>query len=402
MLYQAYQNQSDLMSPLRLMAQHLAATLWWRDTEGSWARKASAASEVFSRLRLTHGRPDWDLDSVTIGSEDIPVTAEVRLAMPFGTLLHFRKSGFSDHPPVLLVAPLSGHFATLLRETARTLLQDHDVYITDWHNARDVSLRHGGFGLDDYIDYMMQAIAAIGPGVHVVAVCQPCVAALAAVALMAEDDHPAQPRSLTLMAGPVDCRVNPTGVNTLATSQPIEWFEKNLISHVPLPHAGYMRRVYPGFVQLSAFLSMNLERHKQQFRNLYQHLVQGEEAQADVIRVFYDEYLAVNDLPAEFYLETVEKVFQTYDLACGTLQYRGRTVKPAAIRRCALMTVEGERDDICSVGQTVAAQDLCSSIRPYLKTHHVQVGVGHYGVFSGRKWREQIYPRVREMIHANQ
>ena len=402
MLYQAYQNQSDLMSPLRLMAEHLAATLWWRDTEGSWARKASAASEVFSRLRLTHGRPDWDLDSVTIGSEDIPVTAEVRLAMPFGTLLHFRKSGFSDHPPVLLVAPLSGHFATLLRETARTLLQDHDVYITDWHNARDVSLRHGGFGLDDYIDYMMQAIAAIGPGVHVVAVCQPCVAALAAVALMAEDDHPAQPRSLTLMAGPVDCRVNPTGVNTLATSQPIEWFEKNLISHVPLPHAGYMRRVYPGFVQLSAFLSMNLERHKQQFRNLYQHLVQGEEAQADVIRVFYDEYLAVNDLPAEFYLETVEKVFQTYDLACGTLQYRGRTVKPAAIRRCALMTVEGERDDICSVGQTVAAQDLCSSIRPYLKTHHVQVGVGHYGVFSGRKWREQIYPRVREMMHANQ
>jgi poly(3-hydroxybutyrate) depolymerase len=402
MLYQAYQNQSDLMSPLRLMAQHLAATLWWRDTEGSWARKASAASEVFSRLRLTHGRPDWDLDSVTIGSEDIPVTAEVRLAMPFGTLLHFRKSGFSDHPPVLLVAPLSGHFATLLRETARTLLQDHDVYITDWHNARDVSLRHGGFGLDDYIDYMMQAIAAIGPGVHVVAVCQPCVAALAAVALMAEDDHPAQPRSLTLMAGPVDCRVNPTGVNTLATSQPIEWFEKNLISHVPLPHAGYMRRVYPGFVQLSAFLSMNLERHKQQFRNLYQHLVQGEEEQANVIRVFYDEYLAVNDLPAEFYLETVEKVFQTYDLACGTLQYRGRTVKPAAIRRCALMTVEGERDDICSVGQTVAAQDLCSSIRPYLKTHHVQVGVGHYGVFSGRKWREQIYPRVREMIHANQ
>ena len=402
MLYQAYQNQSDLMSPLRLLAQHLAATLWWRDTEGSWTRKAAAASEVFSRLRLTHGRPDWGVDSVTIGNEEIPVSAEVRLALPFGTLVHFRKAGFLDHPPVLLVAPLSGHFATLLRETARTLLQDHDVYITDWHNARDVSLRHGGFGLDDYIDYMMQAIAAIGPGVHVVAVCQPCVAALAAVALMAEDDHPAQPRSLTLMAGPVDCRVNPTGVNTLATSQPIEWFEKNLISHVPLPHAGYMRRVYPGFVQLSAFLSMNLERHKQQFRNLYQHLVQGEKAQADVIRVFYDEYLAVNDLPAEFYLETVEKVFQTYDLARGVLQYRGRTVNPAAIRRCALMTVEGERDDICSVGQTVAAQDLCSSIRPYLKTHHVQVGVGHYGVFSGRKWREQIYPRVREVIHSSQ
>jgi poly(3-hydroxybutyrate) depolymerase len=283
----------------------------------------------------------------------------------------------------------------------RTLLQDHDVYITDWHNARDVSLRHGAFGLDDYIDYMMQFMAAIGPGVNVVAVCQPCVAALAATALMAEDDHPATPRSLTLMAGPVDCRVNPTGVNELAISKPIDWFEKNLISHVPLPHAGFMRRVYPGFVQLSAFLSMNLERHKQQFRNLYQHLVQGEEEQANVIRVFYDEYLAVNDLPAEFYLETVEKVFQTYDLARGELMYRGRKVNCAAIRRTALLTVEGERDDICSVGQTVAAQDLCTSVRPYMKTHHIQVGVGHYGVFSGRKWNQQIYPRVREVIHAS-
>ena len=218
---------------------------------------------------------------------------------------------------------------------------------------------------------------------------------------MAEDDHPAQPRSLTLMAGPVDCRVNPTAVNTLATSKPIEWFEKNLISHVPFPHAGHMRRVYPGFVQVSAFLSMNLERHKQQFRNLYQHLVDGEIEQADVIRVFYDEYLAVNDLPAEFYLETVEKVFQTYDLARGELYYRGRKVDCGAIRRTALFTVEGERDDICAVGQTVAAQDLCTGIRPCLKTHHIQTGVGHYGVFSGRRWNQQIYPRVREMIHAS-
>jgi poly(3-hydroxybutyrate) depolymerase len=301
----------------------------------------------------------------------------------------------------LLVAPLSGHFATLLRETTRTLLQDHDVYITDWHNARDVALRNGPFALDDYIEYMMRFMETIGPGTHVVAVCQPCVAALAATALMAEDDNPAQPRSLTLMAGPVDCRVNPTGVNTLAISKPIEWFEKNLISHVPWPHAGYMRRVYPGFVQLTAFLSMNLERHKKSFQDLYQHLVEGEVQKADIIRVFYDEYLAVNDLPAEFYLETVEKVFQTYDLAMGKLQYRGRTVNPAAIRRTALLTVEGERDDICSVGQTVAAQDLCSGIRPYLKTHHIQTGVGHYGVFSGRKWNQQIYPRVREVIHAS-
>ncbi|MBX3588159.1 MAG: polyhydroxyalkanoate depolymerase [Ramlibacter sp.] len=401
MLYQAYQTQSDLMSPFRLLAQTTSAGLWLRQTEGSVMRKLSAASEVFSRMRLTHSRPAFGIGSVMVGTDEVPVTEEKTLALPFGTLLHFKKEGITGQPPVLLVAPLSGHFATLLRETARTLLQDHDVYITDWHNARDVSLRHGAFGLDDYIDYMMQSMAAIGPGVHVVAVCQPCVAALAATAIMAEDNHPAQPRSLTLMAGPVDCRVNPTGVNTLATSKPIEWFEQNLISHVPLPHAGYMRRVYPGFVQLSAFLSMNLERHKQQFRNLYHHLVQGEEEQANVIRVFYDEYLAVNDLPAEFYLETVEKVFQTYDLPLGKLSYRDRIVNPAAIRRTALLTVEGERDDICSVGQTVAAQDLCTGIRPYMKTHHIQVGVGHYGVFSGRRWNQQIYPRVREVIHAS-
>ena len=400
MLYQAYQAQSDLMSPLRLFAQNQGAWMWMRNTEGSLLRKLSAASEVFSRMRLTHSRPAYGIASVEVAGQPQPVVEEKSLTLPFGTLLHFRKPGVSGQPPVLLVAPLSGHFATLLRETARTLLQDHDVYITDWHNARDVALRHGAFGLDDYIDYMLQYMAAIGEGVNVVSVCQPCVAALAATALMAEDNHPAQPRSLTLMAGPVDCRVNPTGVNTLATSKPIKWFEQNLISHVPLPHKGYMRRVYPGFVQLSAFLSMNLERHKQQFRNLYQHLVEGDIEKADIIRTFYEEYLAVNDLPAEFYLETVEKVFQTYDLPRGELTYRGRKVNCAAIRRTALFTVEGERDDICSVGQTVAAQDLCTGIRPYLKTHHIQTGVGHYGVFSGRRWNSQIYPRVREVIHA--
>ena len=404
MMYQAFQLQSDLLSPMRLLAQHMSAALWMRETEGSVMRKLSAANEVLSRMRLTHSRPAYGISSVTIGGQDIPVTEEKVLALPFGTLLHFKKDAAAtspDQPPVLLVAPLSGHFATLLRETTRTLLQDHDVYITDWHNARDVHLRNGPFALDDYIEYMMRFMEVIGPGTHVVAVCQPCVAALAATALMAEDDNPAQPRSLTLMAGPVDCRVNPTEVNKLAVSKPIEWFEKNLISHVPWPHAGHMRRVYPGFVQLSAFLSMNLERHKKSFQDLYQHLVEGEVDKANIIRVFYDEYLAVNDLPAEFYLETVEKVFQTYDLAKGTLQYRGRLVNPAAIRRTALLTVEGERDDICAVGQTVAAQDLCSSVRPYLKTHHIQTGVGHYGVFSGRKWNQQIYPRVRDVIHAS-
>lgn len=404
MLYQAYQTQSDLMSPLRLLAQGSSAALWLGKTEGTWLRKISASMEVFSRLRVTHSRPAYGISTVKVGERELAVTEEAVLSLPFGTLLRFKKEEAPDRPhqpAVLLVAPLSGHFATLLRETVRTLLQDHDVYITDWYNARDVALKHGAFGLDDYIAHMIRFTQAIGPGTHVVAVCQPCVAALATAALMAEDDDPAQPRSLTLMAGPVDCRVNPTAVNTLATSKPIEWFEKNLISHVPLPHAGYMRRVYPGFVQLSAFLSMNLDRHKKSFRDLYQHLVDGDVDKANVIRLFYDEYLAVNDLPAEFYLETVEKVFQTYDLALGKLSYRGRIVNPAAIRRTALMTVEGERDDICSVGQTVAAQDLCSSIRPFMKTHHVQTGVGHYGVFSGRRWNQQIYPRVREMIHAS-
>ncbi|MDZ4189165.1 MAG: polyhydroxyalkanoate depolymerase, partial [Hydrogenophaga sp.] len=305
-------------------------------------------------------------------------------------------------PKVLLVAPLSGHFATLLRETARTLLQDHEVYITDWHNARDVSLLHGGFSLDDYISYMIRFSEAVGEGSHWVAVCQPCVAALAATAIMAEDDNPAQPRSLTLMAGPVDCRVNPTEVNRLAVSKPISWFEQNLISHVPLPHTGFMRRVYPGFVQLSAFISMNPERHKQSFRHIYYHLEHGRVDEANAIQDFYEEYLAVNDLPAEFYLETVEKVFQTYDLPRGVLTYKDRTVNTAAIRRTALMTVEGERDDICAVGQTVAAQDLCPNVRPYMKTHHIQTGVGHYGVFSGRRWNQQIYPRVRDMIHSMQ
>ena len=394
MLYQAYQLQSDLTSPLRLMAQQLAASLWFQKTEKSALRSIAAASDVISRMRLTHTRPPYAIADV----DELPI-----LKLPFGTLLHFRKVGPAPEtrPRVLLVAPLSGHFATLLRETARTLLQDHDVFITDWHNARDVALRHGAFSLDDYIDYMMQFIAAIGPDTHVIAVCQPCVAALAATALMAEDMHPAQPRSLTLMAGPVDCRANPTEVNRLAISKPIEWFAQNLVSHVPLPHAGFGRRVYPGFLQLTAFMSMNPERHKASFRQMYEHLLEGRHEEAKVIQDFYEEYLAVNDLPAEFYLETVEKVFQTYDLAKGELMYRGRLVRPAAIRRTALMTVEGERDDICAVGQTVAAQDLCPNVRPYLKTHHIQTGVGHYGVFSGRKWMQQIYPRVREHIHAS-
>jgi len=399
MLYRAYQSSSDLTSPLRLGAQFMGRALWNDGAERSATRRMAAFYEVFSRMRLTHSRPPFGIGSVLVDGEPVAVQEEVALTAPFGTLLHFRKTTRAEQPKVLLAAPLSGHFATLLRETVRTLLRDHDVYITDWHNARDVPLWHGGFGLDDYTRQMIAFLTHMGPGTHLVAVCQPCVSALAATALMAEDDHPATPASLTLMAGPVDCRINPTSVNKLATDRPIEWFRRNLISHVPWPHAGMMRRVYPGFLQLTAFMSMNAERHKKQFEAMYLHLVEGELDQARTIQAFYDEYLAVNDLPAEFYLETVERVFQTYDLPRGVLTVGERTVNPAAIRRTVLLTVEGERDDICSVGQTVAAQDLCSGIRPYMRSHHLQAGVGHYGVFSGSKWNAQIYPQVRETIH---
>jgi poly(3-hydroxybutyrate) depolymerase len=412
MLYHAYQLQSDLGSPLRMMAEQTSLLLGASKSGcvgsqlhlSGFAKssgKLAAACEVLARLRLTHSRPAYDLHQVEVAGDMIQVSEHTVCKLPFGSLLHFKKGMPAPGPRVLLVAPLSGHFATLLRETARTLLADHDVYITDWHNARDVAVADGEFGLDEYTDYLIQFLETLGPDTHMLAVCQPCVVALAATAIMAEDDNPAQPRSLTLMAGPVDCRINPTGVNALANSKPIEWFEKNLISHVPWQHRGAMRRVYPGFLQLTAFLSMNLERHKKSFRDLYQHVRDGEFDKAQVIRAFYDEYLAVNDLPAPFYLQTVAKVFQTYDLPRGELSWHGRRVNLQAIRRTALMTVEGERDDICAVGQTVAAQDLCSSIRPYMKTHHVQTGVGHYGVFSGRKWNQQIYPRVREMIHAS-
>jgi poly(3-hydroxybutyrate) depolymerase len=403
MLYASYQTQSDSLSLVQRAASQVSQSLQWAHQHQSPVRNLSAALETFSRWRLTHSRPAYGIDQIEIAGEPVRIIETVKLKLPFGTLLHFRKEDSrlaQQHPPVLLAAPLSGHFATLLRDTIRTLLLDHDVYVTDWHNARDVSVLHGMFGLDDYIQYLIQFMEAIGRGAHMVAVCQPCVAALACAAIMAEDDNPAQARTLTLMAGPVDCRINPTKVNQLATEKSIHWFEQNLLSTVPLPHAGFMRRVYPGFLQLSAFMSMNMERHLESFRKMHDLLAEGHISQAKPIQDFYEEYFAVNDLPAEFYLETVKKVFQDYDLARGALTWRGRKVDTAAIRKTALLTVEGERDDICALGQTMAAQDLCPSVRPFLRGHHVQTGVGHYGVFSGRKWSQQIYPKVRDLIHA--
>jgi polyhydroxyalkanoate depolymerase len=281
------------------------------------------------------------------------------------------------------------------------MLPDHDVYITDWHNARFVPVGDGKFGLDEYVAHLISFLEFLGPAAHLVAVCQPTVAALAAVAVMAEDGHPAQPHSMTLMAGPIDTRVNPTKVNQLAMSKPIEWFESRLIGTVPLRYEGAMRRVYPGFVQISAFVSMNAERHAQAFIDMFNHLYSRNPEKAASIAHFYEEYLAVADLPAEFYLETVQKVFQEYALPLGKMEFRGQKIDPAVIRRTALLTVEGEKDDICALGQTLAAQEMCSGIRMSRKQHHVQAGVGHYGVFNGRRWQNEIYPMVRDFIHIH-
>jgi poly(3-hydroxybutyrate) depolymerase len=404
MLYQAYQAHSDVMGLVRTFAQVALGSIGHPlgAAPGPHAlRNLTAAYELIARAGLTHVRPPFDVDRVVVGNREVAVHESSARVTPFGTLLHFKKDIDAAQPRVLLVAPLSGHFATLLRNTVRTMLPEHDVYITDWHNARDVNLGHGRFGFDEYVEHLIQFLEAIGPGAHLVAVCQPCVAALVAAAAMAQSGNRAQPRSMTLMAGPIDARVNPTRVNELATSKPIEWFEQNLIASVPFRYGGAMRRVYPGFVQLAAFMSMNLERHLKAHRELYDNLANGEYEKAQVTKAFYDEYFAVLDLTAEFYLETVESVFQKHALPRGELMFRGARVEPAAIRRTMLLTVEGEKDDVCAVGQTVAAHDLCSKLRPYLKRHHMQPGVGHYGVFSGKRWDSQIYPIVKNVILAS-
>ncbi len=401
MLYQAYQAHSDIMVPVRAFAD-TAARAGRLHINGA-ARPTplsnlTAAYELIAWAGLTHVRPDYGIESVRVGNREVAVTEEAADATPFGTLLHFKKDIDLAQPRVLMIAPLSGHFATLLRATVRTMLPEHDVYITDWHNARDVPLEAGRFGFDQYIEHLIRFLEVMGPGAHMMAVCQPCVAALVAASVMAQGQHPAQPRSMTLMAGPIDTRINPTKVNELAKSKDIGWFERTLIARVPGRYAGGGRKVYPGFVQLAAFMSMNIDRHLKAHRDLYDNLAKGEKEKAAQAKAFYDEYFAVLDLTAEFYLETVQQVFQDHLLPLGRLTYQDRTVEPAAIKRTTLFTVEGEKDDICAVGQTLAAHDLCASLRPYRKRHHMQVGVGHYGVFAGRSWQNQVYPLVKNVI----
>jgi poly(3-hydroxybutyrate) depolymerase len=403
MIYQFYQAQADVLAPIRALAQAGSGMLRQFDFGAltpPLLRHAAAWFDMVAESRLTHHRPPFGIETVQMGNTTVGVTEQAADDTPFGTLLRFRKEAAVRQPRVLLVAPMSGHFATLLRGTVRTMLPEHDVYITDWKNARDVGLEHGGFGVDAFVAHLIRFLEVMGPGSHLVAVCQPAVAALAAGAVMAARGNRAQPRSMTLMAGPIDTRVKPTQVNLTAQGRSIEWFERNVIGTVPCRYNGAGRRVYPGFLQLSAFVSMNLDRHLDAHLGQFRALVSGNDEAAAAHRRFYNEYCAVMDLPAEFYLETVQRVFQDHDLPLGRFTYQGEVVRPAAIRRTAILTVEGERDDICANGQTMAALDLCSGVPISMRRHHLQTGVGHYGVFAGKRWVAEIYPLVREMIQA--
>ena len=405
MIYAAFEAQSTMLDIMRPFAGALATTLRLPWVSPAWVSPgtfaASAAKlDTFAALRMGVTRPPFGIQPVMVGNALTPVHEEVVAQTPFMTLLRFRKEVAAPQPKLLVVAPMSGHYATLLRGTVQTLLLDHDASPTDWLNIRDVPREAAPSVPATFTHEIIGALHTLGEGAHVAAVCQPVVPALAAAALMAEDDDPAQPRSLTLMGGPVDARINPTKVNELAQTKPIDWFDKNLCDQVPRCYKGGGRRVYPGFMQLTAFISMNRDRHKKGFDDMAAALAAGDNAKYSTIKTFYDEYCAVMDLSADFYLQTVEQVFQTFDLARGALTIAGRRVDPNAIRRTALLTVEGERDDICGLGQTMAAHDLCGNVRPYRRSHHVQTGVGHYGIFSGRRWVGEVYPQVRDTIAA--
>jgi poly(3-hydroxybutyrate) depolymerase len=371
----------------------------------AFGKHMAASMELFERTTRRYGKPDWNIGSTVVGGERVPVHISVPWERPFCRLLHFERA--FEHPPrrpqprLLIVAPLSGHYPTLLRGTVEGFLPNHDVYIAEWVDARMVPLSLGRFDLDDYIDYVISMLHLLGGDTHVIAVCQPSVPVLAAVACMEADGDPYVPLSMVLMGGPIDTRVNPTVVNTLAARRGIDWFRRNVITKVPFPNPGFMRDVYPGFLQLYGFMIMNLDRHMQAHRKLFQHLVHGDGDSAQKHREFYDEYLAVMDLAAEFYLQTCETVFIRHALPKGEMTHRGVRVDPAKIRRVALLTIEGEHDDISGVGQTEAAHRLCVNIPADRKAHWLQPGVGHYGVFNGTRFRAEIAPRIADFVLSN-
>ncbi len=406
MLYDAYEVQRSLLAGASKWAGFGAGWLNNPANPMSYAQMSplvAAGLDVFAHASAPRGKPDFGLDTTIIGRKQVAVHEEIVVRKPFGQLKHFVRDGApADHPKLLIVAPMSGHYATLLRGTVERMLPGHDVYITDWRDAKQVPLSAGKFDLDDYVDYLIEFLTAIGEAggerPHMLAVCQPSVPAYAAAAIMNADKHPARPKSLTMMGGPVDARAAPTAVNTLATQRPHSWFQNNAIATVPMIYAGSGRQVYPGFLQLAGFMTMNLGNHLVSHWEMFKHLVVGDDESADSTRDFYDEYRSVADMTAEFYLQTVDVVFQRHLLPKGEMLHRGRTVDPAAIRDTALLAIEGERDDISGLGQTRAALDIASKLPAAKKQYFMAKDVGHYGIFNGRKWRENIAPVVEKWV----
>ncbi len=407
MLYHLYDLQHALLTPARLAAEVTRAAFqnpWNPLTHTQAGRTIAAGAELFERVTRRFGEPDWALPFTTIDGKKVAVTEETIIEKPFCHLTHFKRATKRKDPQVLLVAPMSGHYATLLRGTVEALLPHHDVYVTDWIDARQVPLNAGRFNLDDFITYLREIMSLLGPNTHVMAVCQPAVPVLAAVALMASDNDPNQPATMTLMGGPIDTRISKTAVNILAEERPFSWFENAVIETVPAYYPGAFRKVYPGFLQLSGFMSMNLDRHVGSHMKFYQHVIQGDGESAEFHRKFYNEYNAVMDITAEFYLQTIDTVFQRHLLPRGQMKWRDPLtnklvdVRPQDIERTALFTIEGELDDISSRGQTTAAHDLCYNIPQKKQFHRFQLQTGHYGIFNGSKWRNEIMPRIRHFM----
>ncbi|MBC7521004.1 MAG: polyhydroxyalkanoate depolymerase [Sandarakinorhabdus sp.] len=405
MLYTAHEMQRAMLASMGTMAQSTSEWLLSPANPASYVAAGPAlarALEVFAHANATRGKPDFNLNETMVDGRNVAVTEEILLRKPFGQLKHFSRAvtGRKD-PRVLIVTPMSGHYGTLLRGTVERLLPDHEVYLTDWRDAKLVPLSDGRFDLNDYIDYIIEFMAEVGPGSHMLAVCQPAVPCYAAVAYMSANDDPATPLTLTMMGGPVDTREAPTSVDDLATERPFAWFEQNVIAKVPAMYPGAGRKVYPGFLQLAGFMSMNLANHMKSHWELFKHLVEGDEDSAAATKAFYEEYRSVCDMTAEFYLQTIDVVFQRQAIAKGEFVHRGQTVNPASIDRTALLAIEGEKDDISGLGQTKAALDLATGLSESKKAYYMAEGAGHYGIFNGSKWRDRVAPVVERFIRKH-
>ncbi|MEM6680703.1 MAG: polyhydroxyalkanoate depolymerase [Pseudomonadota bacterium] len=404
MLYSFYEMQRRAFAPMRMMidqGQHFFSNPMNPASYTPGGKALAAAFDVIETSTRPYGKPAFGIDRTEINGQEVAIEETIPLRLPFGQLKRFKRLEKTSDPKLLIVAPLSGHYATLLRGTVHEMVKDHDVYISDWRDAKTIPLFEGEFTLNTYIDYVIEFLEFLGPDTHVLAVCQPSVPVLAAIARMHEAGNPNIPKSLAMMGGPIDTRVNPTAVNEHATRKPLAWFKQNVITPVPPPHAGFMRRVYPGFMQLAGFMSMNLGNHVVKHYDMFKHLFEGAEENADATREFYEEYLAVMDMTAEFYLQTVEEVFQTHLLPKGEMMHDGAPIDLAAIDKTAILSIEGERDDITGLGQTYAVHDLTPNLPAAKHYHYEQAGVGHYGVFNGSKWRKYISHEVRQVIREN-